>query len=295
MPNDDANTNGEANEQPKRCFFITPLGGHKSESRRAATGLLKSVIRPVMHDELGYEVKASHEISEAGSITNQIIERLLEVEMVVANLTGLNPNVMYELAVRHAKRLPVVAIAERGTDLPFDLSDERTIFYTNDMEGAAELKRKLRVAAERAAADEEPDNPVYRAAETSVLKRVATSGFEQYIIQRFEDLESSVNQIAYSIKRNAGNPQDPISQFEAPPSATAMAGDVELHKKEDLQPFVKELKALLPISSTVAPKRTESAPTVHFHLSERMDSDAVHEAVDKAGGVAVQGVELFPF
>src|SRR5688572_1260591 len=102
----------ETNEKKtqKRCFVITPIG-------------------------------------DSASITSQVIEHLLTDELVVANLTELNPNVMYELAVRHAARLPVVTLAHQGTKLPFDIADERTIYFTNDMQGVEELKPALLIAA----------------------------------------------------------------------------------------------------------------------------------------------------
>ena len=179
-------------EEAKSCFVITPIGSENSPPRRSAEGILDAVIIPVLRTA-GLEVEVAHRISAAGSITNQVIERLLSADLVVANLTGLNPNVMYELAVRHARRLPVVSIAENGTTLPFDLSDERTFFYENDMAGVTELAPKLRKAVHAALEDEEPDNPIYRAAQAKVMREVAQDDFQRYILESLQDLKESVN------------------------------------------------------------------------------------------------------
>ncbi|MBK4770992.1 MAG: hypothetical protein FT726_15285 [Pantoea sp. Morm] len=177
------------------CFVVTPIGAADSDTRRKAQGILDTVIRPIL-EKKGFEVFVAHEISTLGSITKQIIKHLLEDDLVITNLTELNPNVMYELAVRHAIRRPVISIAEDNTTLPFDISDERTIFYKNDMAGAWELMPKLDISIDEAMRDGNPDNPIYRVTESLIIKEsVETPTAEKYIAKRLDDIEESISKI----------------------------------------------------------------------------------------------------
>lgn len=128
--------------EKKTCFIITPIGVQSSDIRRKTDGLIESVIKPVLLDA-NIDIIVPHEMSAPGPIGNAIINCILSCDLCIANLTGLNPNVMYEIAVRHAVNKPIVYVAENGTVLPFDLVTERVIFYSNDMPGTVELRKIL--------------------------------------------------------------------------------------------------------------------------------------------------------
>ncbi len=126
----------------KKCFIITPIGDENDSIRRHIEGIIDAVIMPVMKND--YDIQVAHRLFEMGSINKQIIELIYKSDLVIANLTGTNANVMYELAFRHTLGLPVITIAEKGTKLPFDVSTERTIFYTNDLHGVIDIQGELK-------------------------------------------------------------------------------------------------------------------------------------------------------
>lgn len=183
----------------KKCFIITPLGEEKSETRRKADGVINAVITPVLNS-LNIEVITPHKISTPGSIPQQVIQNILYCELVIANLTELNPNVMYELAVRHAKGTPVICIAENGTKLPFDISSERTIFYNNDMYGVEILKSDLKKMVESALKDKTQDNPIYRADREFKLREALIKNEDKndisYLIDKIDALDNKINLIS---------------------------------------------------------------------------------------------------
>ena len=64
-------------------------------------------------------------------------------ELVIADLTGLNPNVMFEVGYRFALEKDIIFIAQKGTNIPFDISTRRTFFYETSDAGFIILKDYL--------------------------------------------------------------------------------------------------------------------------------------------------------
>ncbi len=112
----------------KTCFIICPIGDEKTSIRKRANDLLEFIITPCL-DEYNYKpIRADH-ITKPGMITNQIIRNVIDSDLVIADLFDFNPNVLYELAIRHVTRKPYIQLMEKGKRLPFDIGDVRTIFF----------------------------------------------------------------------------------------------------------------------------------------------------------------------
>lgn len=108
------------------CFYITPIGDDGSEERQHSDLFLGSVIEPAL-EEFGLNVVRADKIAAAGMITRQVIEHIMRSRLVIADLSFHNPNVFYELALRHASGLPTVQVIRTKDRLPFDVNQVRTI------------------------------------------------------------------------------------------------------------------------------------------------------------------------
>ena len=127
----------------KSCFVIAPIGEPESEGRKRSDQILKHVICPAAV-ECGYIATRADQISEPGMITSQVIQHVVDDPLVIADLTERNPNVFYELAIRHAIRKPLVQLIKKGEQIPFDVAGTRTIHVDHqDLDSVEEAKTEI--------------------------------------------------------------------------------------------------------------------------------------------------------
>jgi len=127
----------------KICFVIAPIGDPESETRKRSDQVLKHVIRPATKS-CGYKAVRADEIDKPGLITSQVIQHVVTDDLVVADLTERNPNVFYELAIRHALRKPLVQIMRKGEAIPFDVAGTRTIYIDHkDLDSVEASKNEI--------------------------------------------------------------------------------------------------------------------------------------------------------
>jgi len=122
-----ANTGSDADDEfTSICFYITPIGEEVSEQREHADFMMTYVIEPALK-EFNLKVIRADRMGKPGMIGKQVVEHILKSRLVIADLSFHNPNVFYELCLRHTTRLPTVQIIRAVDKIPFDLNQYRTI------------------------------------------------------------------------------------------------------------------------------------------------------------------------
>lgn len=112
----------------KSVFFITRIGGADSVERTRSDDLMDLLLVPVVAEfDPSLTVVRADLMPGFGSITDNIIHYLLNSAYVIADVTGFNRNVYYELGIAHAHHRKVVLITDTTKDLPFDTSSQAHI------------------------------------------------------------------------------------------------------------------------------------------------------------------------
>lgn len=119
------------------CFVLMPFGQKPAESGRTIDfdAVYRELIAPAI-EEAGLSPLRADEEQGGGIIHKPMYERLLLAEYAVADLTSANPNVFYELGIRHAARPhATVLLYADGLRLPFDVAPLRALPYTLSADG----------------------------------------------------------------------------------------------------------------------------------------------------------------
>lgn len=117
------------------CFVVCPIGPNDSASKRAADRLMDEILVPVLgrHGFSKDDIHRADLTHDNPNIQKLIADKVARADLVVADLTGRNPNVFYELGLRHAIGGRLIQFTRNNLkNLPFDVSHIRTIKYNLD-------------------------------------------------------------------------------------------------------------------------------------------------------------------
>ena len=147
------------------CFVVMPIGDQEFVGGTVKARDLKARYDDLIKEALlraypTLEVVRADEVSAPGAITSDIITRIMHSDYVLGDVTYPNPNVFYELGLRHACRLGTVIVRDKaGPKPPFDMAQLRHIEYENTPSGLKVLAEQLTAYFEhRLSHADHPDN-----------------------------------------------------------------------------------------------------------------------------------------
>ena len=133
----------------ENCFVIMPIGIQSYEGIEYTEQKLKERYDNLIKDAIlkakpSMEITRADDISMPGSITNDIFTRIMYSQYVIADISLPNPNVFYELGLRHAIRPGTILIKDKNiTNKVFDISHLRYIEYENSPTGLKNLAEQF--------------------------------------------------------------------------------------------------------------------------------------------------------
>lgn len=147
----------------KSCFVIMAIGEQVVDDTTVTPESLRNKYDDLIKEAIlkvrpSLEVIRADDVSLPGTMTTDIITRLMHSDYVVADVTFPNPNVFYELGLRHACRSGTIIIKDKaGPRVPFDIAHLRYVEYENTTAGLKALSAQL--AAYFDHFDREPTRP----------------------------------------------------------------------------------------------------------------------------------------
>ena len=105
--------------------------------------MFRDVIEPVCKEKKIKALRADEKYGP-GHILSDIMQEIYLAKFIIAEITPPNQNVFFEVGFAHAMRKPIIFIAERGKELPFDVSGFRVLFYENSIAGKNEIEDGLK-------------------------------------------------------------------------------------------------------------------------------------------------------
>lgn len=132
------------------CFVIMPIGTQKIGNITVTEEKLREkydfiIKNAILTANPNLEVIRADEELNPSSISNDIFTKLMHSRFVIADITYPNPNVFYELGIRHAIKTGTILIREKvDFSIPFDISHLRHIEYTQEPSGMNKLSEQLK-------------------------------------------------------------------------------------------------------------------------------------------------------
>ena len=119
------------------CFILMPFNEENLQI------VYEDFVKPTVEKHFNLRCQRADDIFGASVIVEDIREKIRTAKVIIAELTGRNPNVLYEIGLCHGIERDVVCLAQSKEDIPFDLKHRRVIIYEYSPRGCRKLEKDL--------------------------------------------------------------------------------------------------------------------------------------------------------
>jgi tetratricopeptide (TPR) repeat protein len=168
-----------------------------------------NIIKPAV-ERCGYDSVRADEILDSSLIDKSMYALLVRADLVIADITTLNPNALYELGIRHAARAShTVILKDKDGKIPFDLDHSRFLIYTHLGEdvGATEAQacqQRLEAIIKSIEKQGQIDSPLFEYLSDLNQHQLSEADYEQ-VISRLSEKENhlfAITEKANMLKAN---------------------------------------------------------------------------------------------
>ncbi|MCU4824872.1 hypothetical protein OCA00_25070 [Bacillus cereus] len=198
-------------DQEKYCGIImpiAPMNGYTKEHWLDVKNIIKEATEEVTDIKFKTEI-VSNSDGEIDIIHKRIIQNLYNADIVVCDISGRNPNVMFELGMRLTFDKPTIIIKDDATDFIFDTSSIEHLIYPKDLrfqkivEFKKDLAKRIKMTYEKSVKDPKFSTFLGNFGEFMIpkLDQTTVSSAEELILKEISSLKSEMK----SVKREVSN------------------------------------------------------------------------------------------
>lgn len=273
-----------------QCYVMMPYGGGDPSKKSFFEGVFSSIIVSAARNA-GFadsEIIREDHKGEAGSVSGNIVYHLAKSDVLIADLTGQNPNVFYELGVAHVfHKSATVLICQKDAPIPFDVQGLNVVLYSTDItEVADSVTRITNAIVSRLKGTSSADNTIHEKIPqlpVSLMDHIESDGGEQEETLRRLSSENQrlrkqleVAGIHVDGKREARTPREILMSAKA---GLPYAGEIALNRFRELSDQ-HDLESFFDYLAEVVERGHLTRSEIHsvVEICENTNSDLLTEA-----------------
>jgi len=196
-------------EKKLKCFVIMPISDQDGYEKGHFTRVYEYLIKPAC-ESAGFVPERADDDVKTNYIVLDIINKILEADIVLCDLSAKNPNVLYELGIRQAFNKKTLLVKDNKTSRIFDIQGLRTIDYDESLRVDSVKKDKLALSTslkETYGADDEEVNSIIQllSIKPAVINdSVELSNESSLLLKAINDVQSRLSLIEKNSNKKNG-------------------------------------------------------------------------------------------